>query len=144
MQITRRADYAIRTMLEVARLGGGAVAQTGEVAARQGIPLPFLSKIVLALTRAGLLRSYRGSGGGISLAAPAERISLLQVVEAVDGPIAMNRCVLWPSECGRSESCSVHPVWCRARDLLAEYLAGVSLASLMGASASPARPGDAG
>ncbi len=131
MRITRRADYAVRTMLEVAGKGVGAVALTGEVAARQGIPAPFLAKIVLALTRAGLLKSYRGAGGGIVLARPAEQISMLDIVEAVDGPIAMNRCVLWPEECERSGSCPAHPVWVGARLLLTEYLSGITLAGLV-------------
>lgn len=140
MQITRRADYAVRTMLDVARLGAGAVALTGEVAARQGIPAPFLAKIVLALTRSGLLRSYRGSGGGIALAKSADQITLLEVVEAVDGPMVMNRCVLWPEECGRSGSCPVHQVWCQARGLLAEYLGQISLAALAGGRRVPPVP----
>lgn len=131
MQITRRADYAIRTVLDVARLQPGEVALTGEVAERQRIPAPFLAKIVLALTRAGILRSFRGSGGGIALAKPADQITLLQVVEAVDGPVAMNRCVLWPDECERSDACPVHKVWCDTRALLAEHLGAISIASLI-------------
>ena len=102
MQITRRADYAVRTMLDVARVQPGTMALTHEVAAMQGIPTPFLAKIVLSLTRGGLLKSFRGSGGGIVLAKTAEEISLLRIVEAVDGPIAINRCVPWPEECNRS------------------------------------------
>lgn len=139
MQITRRADYAIRTVLDVARVEPGSVALTSEVAKHQGIPAPFLAKIVLALTRAGLLRSFRGCGGGIALAKPADQITLLEIVEAVDGPIAMNRCVLWPEECERSDECPVHQVWSGARTLLADYLGSISLASLVDGR-SPQRP----
>jgi Rrf2 family iron-sulfur cluster assembly transcriptional regulator len=131
LQITRRADYAVRTVLDVAGLRPGDVALTSEVAERQRIPAPFLAKIVLALTRAGILRSFRGSGGGIALAKPPDQITLLQVVEAVDGPLAMNRCVLWPDECERSDACPVHDVWCEARTLLAEHLGAISLAALV-------------
>jgi Rrf2 family protein len=131
MQITRRADYGVRTMLDVASLEFGAVAFTHEVAARQGIPLPFLAKIVPALTRAGLLRSYRGAGGGIALSRPADRITLLEVVEAVDGPVALNLCVIWPEECGRSGTCPVHRVWCEARAVLAAQLSSTTIASLL-------------
>lgn len=131
MQITRRADYAVRTMLDVARVQPGAMALTHEVAARQGIPTPFLAKIVLSLTRGGLLKSFRGSGGGIVLAKSAEEISLLRIVEAVDGPIAMNRCVLWPEECSRSPLCPVHQIWCETREALAERLDGTSLAAMV-------------
>ncbi len=130
MQITRRADYGIRTMLDVASLEAGAVGLTHEVAARQGIPLPFLAKIVPALTRAGLLRSQRGAGGGIILARPAEKITLLEVVEAIDGPLALNMCVLWPDDCSRSGTCPVHEIWCDARSLLAGRLSRTTIADL--------------
>ena len=137
MQITRRADYAVRTMIEVARAGMSTTALTHEVAARQGIPAPFLAKIVMALTRAGLLRSYRGSGGGIALAKPADQITLLQVVEAVDGPIAVSSCVLWPDECARSGGCPVHEIWCEARSLLVNRLKATTLAELADRSGPP-------
>ena len=132
MQITRRADYGVRTMLDMASLEAGAVGLTHEVAARQGIPLPFLAKIVPALTRAGLLRSQRGAGGGITLARPADQITLLEVVEAIDGPLALNMCVLWPEDCGRSGTCPVHEIWCDARSLLADRLSRTTIAELAG------------
>ncbi len=131
MQITKRADYAVRTMMDVASLGEGATALTHEVASRQKLPAAFLAKIVLSLTQAGLLRSFRGAGGGIALSRPAGEITLLQVVEAVDGPIAVNSCVLWPEECCRGGECAVHRVWCEAQSLLVEHLTGITLASLV-------------
>ena len=131
MQITRRADYGVRTILDVASLDAGDVALTHEVAMRQGIPLPFLAKIVPALTHSGLLRSQRGAGGGISLARRADQITLLEVVEAIDGPLALNMCVLWPEECGRSGVCPVHEVWCDARTALADRLGGTTIADLL-------------
>ncbi len=137
MQITRRADYAVRTMLDVASAEDGSTVLTHEVAARQGIPAPFLAKIVLALTRAGLLRSYRGAGGGLVLARPSDQITLLQVVESVDGPIALNRCVLWPEECPRVGHCPVHDFWCEARNLLVDRLRSTSLAQLANTRRQP-------
>lgn len=137
MQITKRADYAVRTMLEVAKAEDSAPALTQEVAARQGIPGPFLAKIVLALTRGGLLRSYRGAGGGIALARPADQISLLQVVEAIDGPISVSSCVLWPEECTRSGTCPVHEIWCEAQTLLVDRLKSTTLSSLVEQSRTP-------
>ena len=131
MQITRRADYGIRTVLDLASLDQGVMGLTHEVAARQGIPLPFLAKIVPALARAGIVRFYRGAGGGLSLARPADGITLLNVVEAVDGPLALNMCVLWPEDCPRSGSCPVHGVWCEAQQTLATQLGSVTIASLL-------------
>lgn len=144
MQITRRADYAVRTMLDVAGMAAGTVALTHEVAARQGVPPPFLAKIVLALVRAGLLRSHRGAGGGIALARPADQITLLQVIEAVDGPLALNSCVLWPEECPRSQVCPVHEVWCEVRSLLVERLGAITLSQLLERPVQPRVPGGAG
>ncbi len=131
MQITRRADYGVRTVLDVATLTQGSVALTHDIAARQGIPAAFLAKIVPALTRAGLLRSQRGSGGGLTLGRSAEQITLLDVVEAVDGPLALNVCVPWPGECRRSGECAVHEVWCEAYSALADRLRRSSIADLV-------------
>jgi Rrf2 family protein len=131
MKITRRADYGVRTMLDVASVEPGSVALTHEIAARQGIPLPFLAKIIPSLTRAGFLRSARGSGGGITLARPTSEITLLDVVEAIDGPVALNVCVLYPDDCPRSGTCPVHEVWCDARAALAQRLKSVTIASLI-------------
>lgn len=142
MQITRRADYAVRTMLDVAGVGAGAIALTHEVAARQGVPPPFLAKVVLALVRAGLLRSHRGAGGGITLARPADQITLLQVIEAADGPLALNSCVLWPEDCPRSQVCPVHEVWCEVRALLAERLGGITISQLLQRSVRPRARGE--
>lgn len=137
MEITRRADYAVRTMVDIASQEEGSMALTSEVAARQGIPAPFLAKIVLALTQANLLRSYRGAGGGLALAQPASQVNLLQIVEAIDGPVSLNRCVLWPEECSRSGACPVHEVWCEAHRLLADHLRRTSLADLVLRSKAP-------
>ena len=75
--------------------------------------------------------SHRGSGGGIALARPAGQISVLEVVEAIDGPLALNICVLWPEECGRSPTCPVHEVWCDARSLLAKRLQDTTVEQLL-------------
>ncbi len=130
MQITRRADYAVRTMIEVAR-GRSSPVLTHEVAERQEIPMAFLAKIVVVLTKGGLLRSFRGSGGGITLARPADQITLLQVVETVDGPIVVNNCVLWPEECTMVGGCPVHEIWCEAQSMLVGRLQSVTIADLV-------------
>jgi len=143
VQITRRADYAVRTMMDVAGLGEGATALTREVASRQLLPAAFLAKIVRSLTQAGLLRAYRGSGGGITLSRPPEEITLLQVVEAVDGPISVKSCVLWPEECYRAGGCAVHGVWCEVQRLLVQHLSGTTVASLVERERVP-RPSECG
>src|SRR3989304_5511656 len=87
MQITRQADYAMRAVLYLSKLGSDRRAATSQIAEEQHIPPSFLAKIVSQLSVAGLLQTSRGARGGVSLARPAEDISFLEVVEAIDGPI---------------------------------------------------------
>ncbi len=87
MQITRQADYAVRAVLYLAQLGQDRRASTSQIAQEQQIPPSFLAKIVSQLSVAGLLQTSRGARGGVSLARTPDQISLLEVVEAIDGPI---------------------------------------------------------
>lgn len=113
MEISRQADYAIRAILDLARIPEGELTQTREIAHRQEIPEKYLPTIVRTLARAGLLRTLRGSHGGISLSRPPAEITLREVVEAIDGPILLNRCQIRPGECsvGDSGICSLHEFW---------------------------------
>jgi len=130
MQLSRRGDYGIRAMLDIAVVPDGKRALTHEIARRQDIPRVFLTKIIAQLTRAGLLRTYRGASGGVTLSrAPAE-ITLLDIVEAVEGPIALNRCTMTPSTCDRDDLCPVCSVWEQAQQQLETLLRGVNLANV--------------
>ncbi len=113
MEISRQADYAIRAILDLAQVPQGELAQTREIARRQEIPEKYLPTIVRTLARAGLLRTMRGSHGGISLSRPPNEITLRQVVEAIDGPVLLNRCLIRPGECtvGEDGYCSLHFFW---------------------------------
>ena len=110
MQVTRQADYAVRAVLYLAQLKPGQRVSTAEVSRAQRIPLTFLAKIVAQLGPAGVLRTTRGAHGGIWLARPAEALSLLEVVEAIDGPLALNACVLSPEACELADHCAVRVV----------------------------------
>ena len=99
--ISRGAEYAIRAMLDVAAAGGKAQETTKEVAEHQGIPKVFLPKIVQRLVQAGLLRAHRGPSGGIALSRLPGEINMRQIIEAMDGPIALNACLILPGECPR-------------------------------------------
>ena len=112
MQITRRADYALRAVLQVARYSPAERATTREIAGQQRIPLPFLAKIITRLVTVGIFDTSRGVGGGVSLARPLNAISVLDVIEAIDGPIEVNLCVLDPSACPFPEDCPLHTVFC--------------------------------
>jgi Rrf2 family protein len=121
MQITRQADYAVRAVLYLAQLGEERRAATSQIAQEQQIPPSFLAKIVSQLSVAGLLQTSRGARGGVSLAKPAENISLLEVVEAIDGPILLNECVANGS-CNFGEDCPMKPIWCDAQAELVDRL----------------------
>jgi Rrf2 family protein len=115
MEISRRTDYGVRVIMDLAGLPQNGRASTQDIAHRQNIPGPFLAKIISQLSLSGLVATYRGSGGGVSLARPASEISLLHVIEALEGPVRLNRCAIEPSACPRDGHCPVHHVWAQAQ-----------------------------
>jgi len=129
--ISKGAEYAIRAMLDIAATEGGARVRTREVAEHQGIPKVFLPKIVQRLVQTGLLRAYRGPAGGIALSRSAEQISLRQIIEAIDGSIALNFCLIMLGECPRQSICPIHEVWVEAQQNLLKTLEGMTLAHLV-------------
>ena len=122
MQITRQADYAVRAVLYLALLGENQRASTSKIADEQQIPPSFLAKIVSQLSVAGLLQTSRGARGGVSLARSPEEISLLEVVEAIDGPIYLNECVAHSGVCVFGDTCPMRPIWCDAQADLVKRL----------------------
>ncbi|MBN9662002.1 MAG: Rrf2 family transcriptional regulator [Acidobacteria bacterium] len=136
MQLTRAADYAVRVMLHLASVPSGGRVTLSEFANFGDAPEAFLSKVLQALTRAGLTLSHRGVSGGYTLARPAEAITLLDVVEALEGPLQLNICIGPDGFCGRSGWCSVHLVWQEAQDALTSVLRAHTIAAL--AARSPA------
>ncbi len=131
MQITRQADYAIRAVLYLSRLGPNARASTAEIARKQLIPSTFLAKIVSQLASVGVVRATRGARGGVALARPPEAISLLEIVEAIDGPMTLNECVREPDRCPMTNSCPVRTVWCDTQAALAKQLAQANFGQLI-------------
>lgn len=121
MQITRQADYAVRAVYYLAKLKPGVKATTRNIAAEQDIPPSFLAKIIAQLTVVELLKTTRGVHGGVSLARAPEDISLLDVVEAIDGPILVNSCAIHDYECS-IENCGVRSVWIDAQSDLVNRL----------------------
>ncbi len=134
MQITRQADYAIRAVLYIAKLGQGQRAATSQIAQEQRIPPSFLAKIISQLSIAGLLQTSRGARGGVMLAATPEEITLLDVVEAIDGPIALNECVNDDGACSFGEDCPLRPIWCDAQDDLVKRLRNTNFAQFAAAN----------
>jgi Rrf2 family protein len=130
MQITRQADYAIRAVRYLARQGAGQRAATSTVAREMKIPPSFLAKIISQLSLSGLVHTSRGAHGGVMLARQPEEITLLEVVEAIDGPILLNECVGDPGSCEFADECAMHPIWVEAQELLSKRLRETTFAKL--------------
>lgn len=134
MQITRQADYAVRAVLQLAQNKNGDRTSTSTVAKEQHIPPSFLAKIVSQLSIAGLLHTSRGARGGITLARDPKEITLLEVVEAIDGPIQLNECVGDNVSCTFDNDCPIRSVWCEAQDELVARLRKTDFAQLLATS----------
>ncbi len=130
MQITRQADYALRAMYYLSKLEPSERAATSLIADEQRIPPSFLAKIISQLSIAGLIHTSRGARGGVSLARSPEAISILEVVEAIDGPLTLNECTHSVEGCPFGENCPIRPVWCDVQSELVERLRNTSFAAL--------------
>ena len=132
MRLSSLADYAVVLMTAAARHCGGAGRLNATVLAEQtGVPLPTAQKLVSRLSAAGLLESARGTGGGFRLSRPPSAISLAEVIEAVEGPIALTTCVDdVRHDCALDEHCQVKPHWSVVNTAVRGALASVSLSQL--------------
>lgn len=130
MKLTRLADYAVRAIIHLAAKEAGDLATTAEIAEKQSIPQSFLAKVMQALTRAGVVRAHRGKTGGFSLMDRAEDVTIRRIIEAVEGPIILNRCLTREGECDRDVFCGAHPVWREAQEALVKVLESYSAADM--------------
>lgn len=131
MQLTRAADYAVRVMIHLASQPEGAVVSRKILANAAEAPDSFLSKILQSLSRSGLIQTRRGVVGGFSLLPRGEQASMLDVVECIDGPIALNVCVTSGISCNRQGHCAAHEVWVRAQDAMLSVLRGAKIADMI-------------
>lgn len=130
MQITRATDYAVRVMIYLAILPEETRVAAPVVALGIQAPASFVSKVLQQLVRRGMVTSHRGAGGGFQLAVPPEKISLLDVVEMVEGPLQINLCLPGEASCDRKSWCGAHPIWGDAQAALKNVLASASIARL--------------
>jgi Rrf2 family protein len=130
MQLTRAADYAIRVMIHMAALPPGTRTSRTELAAAAGCPDQFLSKVLQDLTRAGLVISHRGNTGGCELPSIHQGASVLEIVEAVEGPIRLNVCLAHEHACERQSWCPAHVVWVKAQEALTTVLRNTSISEM--------------
>lgn len=129
MELTRKGEYAIRGIIYLAQQPPGQVSLISEIAAAAEVPQTFLAKIFQNFAKLGLVTSSRGTGGGFVLGRPASQITLKDVVEAVEGPILPNRCLLG-SACDRGGPCRVHEVWREVQKQISSTLESVTIDTL--------------
>jgi len=135
MQLTRAADYAVRVMIHLAGMPEGARVNRTVLAELAEVPAEFLGKVLQSLTRSQLILSRRGVTGGFELGRAAERITMLDVVESLEGPLQMNICLAPEKGCGRSAWCAAHEKWAEAQEAMATVLRGATIADLARRSA---------
>jgi Rrf2 family transcriptional regulator, iron-sulfur cluster assembly transcription factor len=122
MQVTREGDYGIRSVLYLARQPFKKISFVTEISDDYKIPRSFLAKILQKLVKAKIVRSYRGVKGGFSLAKQARDISMLDVLEAIEGKLYLNVCLMDKKKCGFSRHCPVNDVWTTAQGKVVEVL----------------------
>jgi len=131
MTVSRRADYAIRMMMQLAREPDGVPVPARTIGSRQGVPVEFARAIASDLASAGLLKAKRGTGGGIRLSKDPCDISVYDILRAVDGGASMSDCTSDPGYCERSSFCPMHQVWRNTEGHLEQYLSTVRLDALV-------------
>ncbi|GBF34910.1 Rrf2 family transcriptional regulator [Desulfocucumis palustris] len=132
MQITRQTEYAIRTALELSTVPFGEFIQTKAISERHNIPEVFLKKTIQLLSRAGLVTTQRGSQGGVRLARPSDKITLADILVAIEGPLALNVCLAENYQCHNLPNCRVHQIMKRAQKSLLRELSEETLSDIAG------------
>ena len=134
--VSKRGEYGLIAAVYLAHHSSNERCQIHEVAENCGLPEPFLAQILRQLVRGGIVDSKKGVGGGFRLARDASEISFLEVLESLDGPIAVNQCQ-GPSSCDHKGTCSLQPVWSKAQSALIGVLRTSTLADAMAENVYP-------
>jgi Rrf2 family protein len=140
MEITKAADYGLRAMYRLGQTPPNHSALIGDIATEMHIPAQFLHKVMPRLVKAGLVRSRRGARGGYRLAKAPALISLLDIVQAIDGPIYLNRCLFDKDDCSLDAECPIRPVFAEAQQALRDVLGARKLGDLIDQGAFGAAP----
>lgn len=130
MNVSRQVDYATRIVLHLACQEADAMVSIPDIAAARELPVPFVRRIVSRLAEVGIVKSVRGSKGGILLGRAASEICLLDVLAAIEGPIQLSECVDAPRSCPLSSHCPVNGVWASTTRLLDNHLRSVRFSDL--------------
>jgi Rrf2 family protein len=130
MQLTRAADYAVRVMIHLAAESAAQRVSLPDLAAATDAPESFLSKVLQSLSRAGLISSRRGQAGGFQISPSGREASMRTVIEAIDGTICLNVCLVSGRSCHRKAHCPAHPVWAQAQRAMLDVLSAATIAEL--------------
>jgi Rrf2 family protein len=131
MELTKAGDYGVFGVIYLAKQPRGKIVSLSEVSKAENIPEKFLAKIFQSLTRSGLIRSHRGAGGGFSLAKPANKITVKELLESIQGPIYFTKCLSNLYDCDRKEICKLRNLWKKAQDYSIKILTQKTLADLI-------------
>lgn len=140
LRVTKLTDYATVVLTALAS-DATSVLSASELAERAGLEAPTVAKVLKPLAQAGLVEGFRGANGGYRLSRPASAISLVEIVEAMEGPLGMTECSVHEGQCGIEDSCGVRANWRRINDVVADALRGVSLAQMLGTARPAPRKG---
>lgn len=132
VELTKRGDYAVRAMLALAAADGEDLLTGRQLADRTGVPSSFLPQVMADLSRAGLVTGRIGRIGGYRLARPPGAISLLEIIETIEGDSRRTTCVLRNGPCGVDGRCAAHESFYAAQEALRASLAGATLATIAG------------
>lgn len=123
-------EYAVRAMMHLSTLKAGKKIHISDISKEQNIPETLLRKIMGQLVRLGFVRSYRGKGGGVMLAKPGDSISLLDIIQGIEGQINLNQCLVDEKYCDQTPYCAVRKIWQQAQDQMTSILKGKSIHEL--------------
>ncbi len=122
IQLTKAGEYGIRAITYLVRRGNSAQVSIGEISKAQKIPEPFLRKLFRPLVENGIVETTRGIAGGVRLARPPEEIKILEIVEALEGPLALNQCLMENNFCEFIGECGMHRIWAKTQAAMADVL----------------------
>ncbi len=129
-RISRRLDYGLQLMIALAADTENRPQATAMLSKKLDIPLPFMHQIGHTLMQAGMVKASPGPHGGLRLNRPAESITVLQIIEILEGPVCMNSCLECGSNCPRQSSCTAQYVWGDLQNRITEYLSSIRLSDL--------------
>ena len=134
LELSSEGRYALRALVYLAHRDERVNADT--ISAEAHVPRRLLARILAELSRAGLVESYAGRGGGSTLARPPQEISLRDAVEAAEGPFDVTRCIMEDRACGTGKPCAMHDAWIEGQNAILEYLESQTLEDFVEESAS--------